>query len=136
MAAVSTRLLDTNPRWLSLTLFTSAAAVIVTGTAFLFAPLTQLSFTPLTLFLHFVWAISISAWILNLRLNMSPEKKALLAIGAVVALGSAWSTGQQWIAYQQNGTVGDLILIVGTMLMDIAGGAVTYTLYHLNILKK
>ncbi|HZY94459.1 MAG TPA: hypothetical protein VFE98_06300 [Candidatus Bathyarchaeia archaeon] len=136
MAAVSSRLLDTTPRWLSLTLFTSAAAVVATGTAFFFTPVLQFSFTPLTLFLHLVWAISISAWLLNLKINMSPEKKALLAIGAVVALGSAWSTAQQWIAYQQNGTVGDLILIVGTMLMDIAGGAVTYTLYHLNILKK
>jgi len=136
LAAVSSHLLDTTPRWLSLTLFTSAAAVIATGMAFLFTPVAQLSFTPLTLFLHFVWAISISAWLLNLRINMSPEKKALLGIGAVVALGSAWSTAQQWISYQQNGTVGDLILIVGTMLMDLAGGAVTYTLYHLNILKK
>ncbi len=135
MANTARLFLDTSPRWLSLTLVFSASALAASGIGFLFLPLAQFSITPFTLFLHLIWAISISSSILNLRIKISPEKKPLLAIGTVVALGSAWSSLQQWISYQQNGMVNDLILVIGTMLMDVVGGAVTYILYHFNALR-
>jgi len=53
-----------------------------------------------------------------------------------IAVGSVWSSLQQWLAYVGNGTVNDFILVVGATLMDATGGAVSYVLYHLNILKK
>ncbi len=53
-----------------------------------------------------------------------------------MALGSTWSSLQQWLAYIGSGTANDIILVAGAMLMDAAGGAATYILYHLNILKK
>lgn len=127
--------LDTTPKWLSLTFAVSAAALTVSGIGFLIFPLTQLSITPFTLLLHLVWAISVSAWILNLRINTSPERRALLAIGIVVALGSAWSSLQQWLAYQQTGMVNDLIFVLGAMMMDVAGGAITYIIYSFNALR-
>ncbi len=135
MANTPQSFLDTSPRWLSLSLGFSAGALAVSGISFLFLPMGQFIITPFTLFLHFIWAISISSLILNLRIRISPEKKSLVAIGTVVALGSAWSSLQQWISYQQNGTVNDLILVIGAMLMDVAGGAVTYILYHFNALR-
>jgi hypothetical protein len=86
--------------------------------------------------LHLVWAIVVSAWVLNLRTRLHPETRALLAVGVAVALGSAWSSLQQWIAYIGTGTVNDILLVAGAMLIDAAGAAVTYILYQLNILKK
>jgi hypothetical protein len=67
---------------------------------------------------------------------MNPERKPLLAIGVAVAVGSIWSSVQQWIGYFQTGVVSDIILVAGATLMDIAGGCVIYTLFHLNILRK
>jgi hypothetical protein len=60
----------------------------------------------------------------------------LLAIGVVVALGSVWSTLQQWLGYVQTGVTNDIFLVLGAMLMDAAGGCVTYILFHLNVLRK
>ena len=94
------------------------------------------SINPFTLLLHLTWAISISAWVLNLRTSLIPEKRALLAVGVAVAIGSVWTSLQQWMAYLQDGTVSDIFLVAGAMAMDGVGGAVTYILYHLNILKK
>lgn len=113
----------------------SAAAIAVSGVGFLIVPLAQLTITPFTLLLHLVWAISVSAWILNLRISLTPQRKALLAIGTVVAIGSAWSSLQQWLSYQQTGMVNDLILIIGAMMMDVAGGAITYIIYNFNTLR-
>jgi hypothetical protein len=120
---------------LSLTFALSAAAIIVSGIGFLIVPLAQLTITPFTLLLHLVWAISVSAWILNIRINLRPERKAFLAIGTVVAIGSAWSSLQQWLAYQQTGMVNDLILVMGAMIMDVGGGAATYIIYNFNALR-
>ena len=91
---------------------------------------------PFTLMLHLVWAIALSAWVLNLRMKLNPEKKALLAVGVAVAFGSAWSSMQQWLAYVETGLVNDIILVAASMMMDVAGGTVSYILFHLNIPKK
>ncbi len=130
------RLLDTTPRWLSLTLVCSSAALITSGIGVFFNLIDQFHITPFTLLLHFTWAITLSSWVLNLRIKTTADKKSLLAIGVVVAIGSAWSSLQQWIAYLQSGLVNDLTLVAGAMLMDAAGGAATYILYHLNILRR
>ncbi|SRR6266849_5748630 len=129
-------LLDTTPRWLSLTFSTSAAALVATGIGVLFNLVASITITPFTLLLHLVWAITLSAWVLNLRTRLPNETKTLLAIGVAIAVGSVWSSLQQWLAYVGNGTVNDFILVVGATLMDATGGAVSYVLYHLNILKK
>ena len=129
-------LLDTTPRWLSLTFSTSAAALVATGVGVLFNLVASITITPFTLLLHLVWAITLSAWVLNLRTRLPNETKTLLAIGVAIAVGSMWSSLQQWLAYVGNGTVNDFILVVGATLMDATGGAVSYVLYHLNILKK
>ena len=110
----------------------SAAALVLSGVGIYLNLQNQFSITPFTLLLHFIWAITISAWILNLRINFAPEKKSLLAIGIVVAIGSAWSSLQQWLAYTQTGLGNDLTVVVGAMILDIIGGTTTYTLYHLN----
>src|SRR5207249_9699272 len=86
--------------------------------------------------LHFAAAISLSAWILNLRIQMTPDRKPLFAIGIAVAVGSIWSSLQQWFGYLQTGLTNDITLVAGAMLMDAAGGCVTYILFHLNILRK
>ena len=129
-------LLDTTPRWLSLTFSTSAAALVATGIGVLFNLVASITITPFTLLLHLVWAITLSAWVLNLRTRLPNETKTLLAIGVAIAVGSVWSSLQQWLAYVGNGTVNDFILVVGATLMDATGGAISYVLYHLNILKK
>ncbi len=136
MALTAQRLLDTTPRWLSLTLVSSSSALIASGTGVFLNLIDLYNITPFTLLLHFVWAITLSAWITNLKIKTAPEKKSLVAIGIVLAVGSAWSSIQQWIAYLHGGLVNDLTLVAGTMLMDVAGGSVTYILYHLNILRK
>lgn len=90
--------------------------------------------TPFTLLLHFVWAIVVSGWVLNLKVKLRPEKKALLAIGVAVAVGSIWGAIQQWTAYLVGGIVNDITLVAGAVAMDVAGGLVVYILFHLNIL--
>jgi len=127
-------LLETTPKWLSITFVLSAAALTVTGVGVVLNLAVSVTLSPFTLLLHFVWAAALSAWIVNLRTSLRPEKKSLLAIGVAIAVGSIWSSLQQWSAYLESGTVNDIFLVVGAMLMDAAGGAVTYTLYRLNIL--
>jgi len=133
---MSVRLLDTTPRWLRLTLGCSSGVLVVTGIGFFFGQLTQFDITPFTLLLHLTLALAVSSWILNLRVRISPDRKPLLAIGVAVVVGSIWSSVQQWIGYFQTRVVSDIMLVAGATLMDIAGGCVIYTLFHLNILKK
>ena len=136
MASMSARLLDTTPRWLSLTLGCSAGALAITGVGFIFGQLVAFDITPFTLLLHLLLALAVSSWILNLRIRINPDRKPLLAIGVAVVVGSIWSSVQQWIGYFQTGIVSDIMLVAGATLMDIAGGCVIYTLFHLNILRK
>jgi len=136
LASMSARLLDTTPRWLSLTLGCSAGALAITGIGFIFGQLVAFDITPFTLLLHLLLALAVSSWILNLRIRINPDHKPLLAIGVAVVLGSIWSSVQQWIGYFQTGVVSDIMLVAGATLMDIAGGCVIYTLFHLNILRK
>ncbi len=136
LQAMKMQLLDTSPRWLRLTFACSAGALIVVGVGILFNQITVLTITPFSLLLHFAIATAGSAWFLNFRLNVTPDKKSLLAIGAVVAIGSAWSSLQQWLGYIRTGATNDITLVIGSMTMDAAGGYVTYILFHTNILKK
>ena len=133
---MSVRLLDTSPRWLGLTLGCSAGVLVVVGIGFLFGQLTLFDITPYTLLLHLVISLAVSASILSLRINIKPERKPLLAIGIAVVVGSIWTSVQQWVGYFQTGMISDIILVAGATLMDIAGGCVIYSLFHLNILKK
>ena len=133
---MSVRLLDTTPRWLSLTLGCSAFALAITGFGFIFGQLAPFDITPFILLLHLLLALAVSSWILNLRIRISPDRKPLLAVGVAVIVGSIWSSIQQWIGYFQTGVVSDIVLVAGATLMDIAGGCVIYTLFRLNILKK
>ena len=132
---MSVRLLDTSPRWLSLTLACSAGVLVVAGIGFFFGQLTSFDITPFTLLLHLVLALAVSSWILNLRIKINAARKPLLAIGVAAVVGSIWSSTQQWIGYFQTGMVSDIILVAGAILMDVAGGCVIYSLFHLNILK-
>jgi len=136
LASLSIRLLDTNPRWLSLTLGCSAGALAVTGIGFIFGQLVPFDVTPFMLLLHLLVALAVSSWILNLRVRINPDRKPLLAIGVAVIVGSIWSSVLQWIGYFQTGTVSDIVLVGGATLMDVAGGCVIYSLFHLNVLKK
>jgi len=136
LASLSIRLLDTNPRWLSLTLGCSAGALAVTGIGFIFGQLVPFDVTPFMLLLHLLLALAVSSWILNLRVRINPDRKPLLAIGVAVIVGSIWSSVLQWIGYFQTGTVSDIVLVGGATLMDVAGGCVIYSLFHLNVLKK
>ena len=133
---MSVRLLDTSPRWLSLTLGCSAGVLVVAGIGFVFGQLALFDITPYTLLLHLVLSLAVSSSSLNLRVNIKPERKPLVAIGIAVVVGSIWSSVQQWIGYFQTGMVSDIILVTGATLMDIAGGCVIYSLFHLNVLKK
>jgi hypothetical protein len=108
----------------------------VTGIGFFFGQLGLFDITPFTLLLHLVLALAVSSWILNLRIRINPDRKPLLAIGVAVVVGSIWSSVQQWIGYFQTGVVSDIVLVAGATLMDVAGGCVVYTLFHLNILRK
>jgi hypothetical protein len=135
VAGLNMQLLDTTPKWLGLTFACSACTLIVVGVGVLINQLVQISITPFSLLLHFALAVSLSAWILNLRLKVSPERKSLLAIGVVVAIGSIWSSLQQWLGFLQTGLTNDITLVVGAMAMDAAGGCVTYILFHLNVLR-
>jgi hypothetical protein len=135
VAGLNMQLLDTTPKWLGLTFACSACTLIVVGVGVFINQLVQISITPFSLLLHFALAISVSAWILNLRLKMSPERKSLLAIGIVVAIGSVWSSLQQWLGFLQTGLTNDIALVVGAIAMDAAGGCFTYILFHLNVLR-
>lgn len=128
-------LLDTTPRWLSLTLVSSSGALLVSGLGIFFS-VAAAPISPFTLLLHLAWAIAISAWVLNLRIKLNQERKALLAVGVAVAAGSLWSSAQQWLAYVESGLVNDIVIVAASIMMDVAGGAVTYILFHLNVLKK
>src|SRR6266487_6365202 len=136
MPSVGIQLLDTTPKWLGVTFVCSASALVVTGIGILVNQLILFSITPFSLLLHFAVAISLSAWILNLGFRMTPDRKPLLAIGIAVAVGSVWSSLQQWFGYLVTGLTNDITLVAGAMLMDAAGGCVTYILFHLNILRK
>src|SRR5205809_2687622 len=101
MPGVGIQLLDTTPKWLGLTLVCSACALVVTGIGILVNQLILFSITPFSLLLHFALAISLSAWILNLRIQMTPDRKPVLAIGIAVAVGSIWSSLQQFFFFKQ-----------------------------------
>jgi uncharacterized protein YfiM (DUF2279 family) len=128
--------MDTTPRWLSITLVSTSGALVVSGAGFALGFLDPFNITPFTLLLHFVWAMTISGWVLNLKVKLPQEKKALLAAGVAVAAGSIWGAVQQWMAYLDFGIVNNITLVVGAVAMDAAGGLVVYVLYHLNILCK
>ena len=136
MASLGSQLLDTTPKWLGLTLASSACAFIAVGAGLLFNQIVEFSITPFTLLLHLLLGISLSAWIVNLRIKMASDRKPLLGIGIVVAAGSVWSSLQQWFGYLATGVTNDITLVAGAMVLDAAGGCVTYVLYHLNVLKK
>ncbi len=110
--------------------------MIVSGVGIFFSLTATPTIGPFILLLHLVWAIAVSAWVLNIRINLKPEKKALLAVGTALCVGSAWSSVQQWLAYFENGVLNDILLVAGAMIMDVAGGTISYFLYRLNILKK
>ena len=133
MAFTGLRLLDTTPRWLGLTFVLSSFSLVVVGVGVLFNQIVTFGITPFTLLLHLATAISLSAWATNLRINLTSERKSLLAIGVAVAVGSIWSSLQQWVGYLQTGLANDITLVAGAMLMDAAGGCVTYVLFHLNV---
>jgi hypothetical protein len=107
----------------------------VAGIGFSFGQLTLFDITPFTLLLHLVLALAVSSWILNLRIRINPNRKPLLGIGVAVVVGSIWSSTQQWVGYFQTGMVTDIVIVAGATLMDVAGGCVTYSLFHLNVLK-
>ncbi len=134
MTFTAQRLLDTTPRWLSITLVSTSSALLISGVGFVLNLFDPFNITPFTLLLHLVWAIVVSSWVLNLKVKLPPEKKALLAIGVAVAVGSIWGAVQQWAAYLEGGIVNDITLVAGAVAMDAVGGLVVYILYHLNIL--
>jgi len=134
MTLTAQRLLDTTPRWLSITLVSTSSALLISGIGFVLNLLNPFTITPFTLMLHLIWAIVVSSWVLNLKVKLPGEKKALLAVGVAVAAGSMWGAIQQWIAYLQAGIVNDITLVAGAVVMDAVGGLVVYILYHLNIL--
>ena len=94
--------------------------------------LLTLDITPVTMILHLLWAITISSWVVSLRVRMPREQKALLGLGVAFAIGSCWALVQQWLGYFSSGLLNDPILIVATMVMDGLGGGVTYLLYQFN----
>ncbi len=134
MTFTAQRLLDTTPKWLSITLVSTSSALLISGVGFVLNFFDPFKITPFTLLLHLVWAIVVSSWVLNLKVKLPPEKKALLAMGVAVAVGSMWGAVQQWTAYLQGGIVNDITLVVGAVAMDAVGGLVVYILYQLNIL--
>ena len=109
---------------------------MVSGLGWFFNGTATATISPFTLLLHLVWAVAVSAWVLNLRMKPGPEKKALLAVGVAMAVGSLWSSVQQWVAYVETGLVNDIVLVAASMMMDAVGGTVSYILFHLNVLKK
>lgn len=119
---------------MSITLVSTSGALIVSGVGFVLSLLDAYNITPFTLLLHFVWAIAVASWILNLKFKLPAEKKSLFALGGAIASGSVWGAVQQWAAYINAGIVNDITLVAAAFAMDAAGGLVVYVLYHLNIL--
>src|SRR6266542_1833932 len=136
MTFTAQRLLDTTPRWLSITLVSSSNALLVSGVGFVLNLFDPFNITPFTLLLHLIWAIVVSSWVLNLKVKLPPEKKALLAIGVAVAVGSRWGAVQQWAAYLEAGIVNDITLVAGAGAREAVGGLVVYILAHLILLGK
>jgi hypothetical protein len=134
MTFTAQRLLDTTPRWLSITLISTSSALVITGVGFVLSLFDPFNITPFTLLLHLVWAIVVSSWVLNLKVKLPSERKALLAMGVAVAVGSVWGAVQQWLAYLEGGIVNDITLVVAAVALDAVGGLMVYILYHLNIL--
>src|SRR5438094_8107453 len=135
MPGVGIQLLDTTPKWLGLTLVCSACALVVTGIGILVNQLILLSITPFSLLLHFAAAISLSAWILNLRIQMTPDRKPLFTIGIAAAVGSIWSSLEQWFGYLHTALTDDTPLVAGALLIEAAGGSVTSILFQAIILR-
>ena len=134
MTFTAQRLLDTTPRWLSITLISTSSALLISGVGFVLNLFDPFNITPFTLLLHLVWAIVVSSWVLNLKVKLPPEKKAILGMGVAVAIGSMWGAVQQWLAYLGGGIVNDITLVVSAVALDAVGGLMVYILYHLNIL--
>jgi hypothetical protein len=134
MSSKAQGFLETTPRWMSITLVSTSGALVVSGVGFILSLLDPFNITPFTLLLHFVWAIAVASWVLNLKIKLPPEKKSLFALGVAIASGSIWGAIQQWAAYLNAGIVNDITLVVAAFAMDAAGGLVVYVLYHLNIL--
>src|SRR2546425_9316838 len=130
MTFTAQRLLDTTPRWLSITLVSTSSALLVSGVGFVLNLFDPFNITPFTLLLHFVWAIVVSGWVLNLKVKLPPEKKALLAVGMAIAAGSIWSAVQQGTAYLEGGIVNDITLVAVAGAMDVAGGRGVCVLLH------
>lgn len=129
---MQSRLLDTTPNWVSLTFASTSSAVALTGIVVLFGLITP-DITPVTLVLHLVWSLAISAWVLNLRVRLPGEKRSLLGLAVAVGLGSAWSSAQQWLGYVASGLLNDPIMVGASTLMDAMGGGITYLLYQFNV---
>ena len=119
---------------MSITLVSTSGALTVSGMGFVLSLLDPFNITPFTLLLHFVWAIAVATWVLNLKVKLSADKKSLFALGVAIATGSIWGAVQQWAAYLNAGIVNDITLVAAAVAMDAAGGLVVYVLYHLNIL--
>src|SRR5437016_10421658 len=95
MTFTAQRLLDTTPSWLSITLVSTSSALLVSGVGFVLNLFDPFNITPFTLLLHLVWAIVVSSWVLNFKVKLPAEKRALLAIGVAVAVGSIWGAVQR-----------------------------------------
>lgn len=119
---------------MSITLLSTSGALVTFGVGFVLSLLDPFNITPFTLLLHFVWAIAVASWILNLKVKLPAEKKSLFALGVAIATGSIWGAIQQWAAYLDAGIVNDIALVAAAVAMDAAGGLVVYVLYHLNIM--
>jgi len=109
---------------------------VISGIGFVFGLLDPFTITPFTLLLHLTLSMVVASWALTLRVKLPPDKKALFALGIAAAVGSIWSSLQQWIAYLDRGIVNDITLVAGAVVMDIAGGLTIYILYNLNVLGK
>src|SRR5438093_12490097 len=99
MTFTAQRLLDTTPRWLSITLVSTSSALLISGVGFVLNLFDPFNITPFTLLLHLVWAIVVSIWVLNLKVKLPAVKMGLLAIGVGVAFGSICATVERCLAY-------------------------------------
>jgi len=129
-------LLDATPQWLGLTLTCSACALVTLGIGVLLGQISAFTITPFTLLLHLATSLALSSWVLSLKFKIAREKKPVLALAVAVAIGSIWSSLQQWLAYATIGVTSDITMVVGATLMDAAGGCATYILFQLNVLRK
>src|SRR2546426_10266085 len=101
MTFTAQRLLDTTPRWLSITLVSTSSAVLISGVGFVLNLFDPFTITPFNLLLHLVWPIVVSGCVLNPKVKLPAEKKTPLAIRVAVAGGSIFCAVQQWAAYHQ-----------------------------------